>query len=53
MREAIKEIKVGLDFDSHIQPVGRLAIHEETIYFEYYAEFLQTNITISPFCLLA
>ncbi|MEN5434726.1 type II toxin-antitoxin system HipA family toxin [Sphingobacterium faecium] len=49
MREAIKEIKVGLDFDSHIQPVGRLAIHEETIYFEYYAEFLQTGIAISPF----
>lgn len=49
MREAIKEIKVGLDFESQIQPVGRLAIYEGTIYFEYDAEFIQTGISISPF----
>lgn len=48
MKIAIKEIKVGLNFGSGIQPVGRLAIRNGIIYFEYDDEFLQTNLEISP-----
>lgn len=48
MKIAIKEIKVGLNFDSGIQPVGRLAIRDGIIYFQYDEEFLQTNLEISP-----
>ena len=48
MKTAIKEIKVGLDFGSRIQPVGRLAIRNGIIYFEYDNDFLQTELEISP-----
>jgi serine/threonine-protein kinase HipA len=48
MKIAIKEIKVGLNFGSGIQPVGRLAIRNGIIYFEYDEEFLQSNLEISP-----
>ena len=48
MKTAIKEIKVGLDFGSRIQPVGRLAIRNDIIYFEYDNDFLQTELEISP-----
>jgi len=48
MKIAIKEIKVGLNFGSGIQPVGRLAIRDGIIYFQYDEEFLQTNLEISP-----
>jgi serine/threonine-protein kinase HipA len=48
MKIAIKEIKVGLNFGSGIQPVGRLAIRNGIIYFQYDEEFLQTNLEISP-----
>ena len=48
MKTAIKEIKVGLDFGSGIQSVGRLAIQNSVIYFEYDNDFLQTELEISP-----
>lgn len=48
MKISIKEIKVGLDFGSGIQPVGRLAIRDGIIYFQYDEEFLQSNLEISP-----
>jgi len=48
MKIAIKEIKVGLNFGSGIQPVGRLAIRGGIIYFQYDEEFLQSNLEISP-----
>ncbi|MGF7231698.1 type II toxin-antitoxin system HipA family toxin [Arachidicoccus sp.] len=48
MKIDIKEIKVGLNFGSGIQPVGRLAIHNGIIYFQYDEEFLQTDLEISP-----
>lgn len=48
MKTSIKEIKVGLDFGSGIQSVGRLAIRNDIIYFEYNEEFLQSNVEISP-----
>lgn len=48
MKIATREIKVGLDFGSGIQPVGRLAIREGIIYFQYDEEFLQSSLEISP-----
>lgn len=48
MKTTTKEIRVSLDFGSEIQKVGRLAIHNSLIYFEYEEEFLQTNLEISP-----
>ena len=48
MKTTTKEIKVSLDFGSEIQKVGRLAIHNSLIYFEYEEPFLQTNLEISP-----
>ena len=48
MKIAIKEIKVGLNFGSGNQPVGRLAIRNGIIYFQYDEEFLQSNLEISP-----
>ena len=48
MRTSIKELKVGLNFGSEIQKVGRLAIRDEIIYFEYDNSFLKSNLEISP-----
>ena len=48
MKTEIKEIKVGLDFGSGVQSVGRLAIRNNVIYFEYDNDFLQTELEISP-----
>jgi len=48
MKIGIKEIKVGLNFGSGIQPVGRLAIRDGIIYFQYDEEFVQRDLEISP-----
>lgn len=48
MKTAVKEIKVGLNFGSGIQPVGRLAIRNSIIYFEYDEAFLHSSLEISP-----
>ena len=48
MKTAIRDIKVGLDFGSGVQSVGRLAIRNGIIYFEYDNDFLQTELEISP-----
>lgn len=48
MKLAIKEIKVGLNFGWGVQPVGRLAIRNGVIFFQYDEEFLQSNLEISP-----
>lgn len=48
MKRPITELKVGLDFGSEILPVGRLAIRDHTIYFEYQASFIQKRLEISP-----
>ena len=45
----IKEIKVGIDFGTKNYRVGRLAIRDSIIYFEYDNDFLKTGIEISPF----
>lgn len=48
MKITIKEIKVGLNFGSGVQSVGRLAIRNGIIYFEFDEEFRQSNLEISP-----
>lgn len=45
----ITEIKVGLNFSSEIQSVGRLAERNGIIYFEYDEGFVQSGVEISPF----
>ena len=42
------EIKVGLNFGGDTIPVGRLAMRERTIYFEYHASFVERSMEISP-----
>lgn len=49
MSAPITEIKVGLDFGTGIQPVGRLAIRDRVIYFEYNNDFISGGMEISPF----
>ena len=46
---SITEIKVGIHFSTGLQPVGRLAIRDRIIYFEYADEFIKKGIQISPF----
>lgn len=43
------EIKVGLNFGADTIPVGRLAMREHTIYFEYDTGFIDKGLNISPF----
>lgn len=47
--QPIKEIKVGLNFGENTIPVGRLAINNRHIYFEYHDSFIEKNLNISPF----
>jgi len=48
MIQPLLEVKVGLKFGLETQHVGRLAIRERTIYFEYDNDFIQKGIEISP-----
>lgn len=48
MNLGISSVKVGLDFGSGILSLGRLAIRNLRIYFEYDGEFLQKGVEISP-----
>ncbi len=48
MRKSIAEIKVGLNFGKGVIPVGRLAMRDRVIYFEYAASFIQKGLEISP-----
>ena len=44
----IRELKVGLNFGSEVIPVGRLAMRDYKIYFDYDAEFIKNGLDISP-----
>ena len=44
----VTQIKVGLDFGADVLPVGRLAIRDGNIYYEYERDFLDRGIKISP-----
>lgn len=48
---SIKEIKVGLKFRDKTIPVGRLAMRDRKIYFEYDASFIASGPAISPLSL--
>lgn len=45
----VKEIKVDLDFGTSQFYVGRLAIRDGIIYFEYDADFVKSRLEISPY----
>ena len=49
MKNSAKEVKVGLNFGAGITPVGRLAINNRQIYFQYHDSFIEQNLNISPF----
>lgn len=43
------EIKVALKFEGDFIPVGRLALRDNEIYFEYSASFIEQGMELSPF----
>lgn len=45
----VKDIKVALDFGTSQCHVGRLAIRDGIIYFEYDADFIKSGLEISPY----
>jgi len=49
MSQQITEVKIGLNFGDQIQPVGRLAIRNAIIFFEYAEAFRKSGMEISPF----
>jgi len=48
MNRSIKEVKVALDFGSESYTVGRMAMRDGVIYFEYDDALIQRGIEISP-----
>lgn len=48
MKHPVSEIRVGLDFGQEVLPVGRMAIREGIVYFEYHASFIEQGLEISP-----
>jgi serine/threonine-protein kinase HipA len=44
----VSTIKVGIDFASGPLDVGRLAIRDRIIYFEYERSFIERGLEISP-----
>ncbi len=45
---SVRDIRVGMNFTGDILPVGRLAQHDRTIYFEYDSAFIGRGLEISP-----
>ena len=45
---SINELKVGINFNEETIPVGRLAIRDNRIYFEYEQSFISQGLEISP-----
>lgn len=46
---SINDLRVGLNFNDEIIPVGRLAARDLKIYFEYDQDFINSGLEISPF----
>lgn len=46
--KSVKEVKVGINFGNGVHPVGRLAIRDRQIYFEYDQTFIEGGLEISP-----
>ena len=49
MKNSVKEVKIALNFGDKSIPVGRLAINNRQIYFQYHNSFIEQNLNISPF----
>ena len=49
MNLPINQIKVGLELTEEVLPLGRLALRDGRIYFEYELAFLNGGLEISPF----
>lgn len=45
----VSQIQIGLNFGEGSQPVGRLALRDRQIFFEYDADFLAKGLDVSPF----
>lgn len=45
---SIKELKVGIQLEEEVLPVGRLATREYKTYFEYDPSFIERGLEISP-----
>ena len=45
---SVKEVKVGINFGDGVIPVGRLAMGNRKIYFEYDRDFISRKLEISP-----
>ena len=45
----VSQVKVGLDFGSGGEPLGRLALRDRQIFFEYDPDFLTRGLDVSPF----
>jgi serine/threonine-protein kinase HipA len=45
----VSQIQVGLDFGNGVTPLGRLALRDRKIYFEYDASFIAQDLNVSPF----
>lgn len=48
--KSVKEVKIGINLGKDTTPVGRLAIRDRRIYFEYYRDFIDRGLEISPQC---
>ena len=46
--KSVKEVKIGINFGNSVHPVGRLAIRDRQIYFEYDQTFIENGLEISP-----
>lgn len=44
---SVMEVKIGLNFGDITIPVGRLAIRDRKIYFEYHRDFIEQGLDIS------
>jgi len=45
----VSQIQIGLDFGEGSQPLGRLALRNRQIFFEYDPDFLAIGLDVSPF----
>jgi serine/threonine-protein kinase HipA len=52
MKNSANEIKVGLNFGTEIIPVGRLAINNRQIYFQYHNSFIEQNLNLRLYLVL-
>ena len=46
---AVSQIKAGLDFGGGTESLGRLALRDRQIFFEYDSGFLAKGLVVSPF----